>query len=89
LVHPHIQVAFEAKGEAAGGFVELVAADAKIGQDTIYGSDFVQPKESSQVAKVVGQEPDAAVVGQVGPCILVLVEGEEFAVRSEPLQNTS
>jgi hypothetical protein len=88
LVHPHIQVAFKAKGETAGGFVELVAADAKIGEDTIYRGDFMQPKESSQVAKVVGQEPDARVIGQIVPRIFILIEGEESASRSEPFQNT-
>jgi len=80
LVHPHVKVAFEAKGEAAGGFVELVAADTKVGEDTIHGGDFMQPKESFQVAKVVGQELDAFVIGQVDPRVLVLVEGEKPAV---------
>jgi hypothetical protein len=87
LVHPHVKIAFEPKGEAAGRFVELVAADTEIGEDTIYGRDFMQPKESFQVAKVVRQEPDARVIGQIGPRIFILIEGEESAIRSEPFQN--
>jgi hypothetical protein len=88
LVHPHVKVAFEAKREAAGGFIELVATDTKIGEDTVHSRDFMQPKESSQVAKVVGQELNAWVIGQIRPRILILIEGEESAIRSEPLQNT-
>jgi hypothetical protein len=41
----------------------LVATDTKVGKDTIHGGDFMQPKESFQVAKVVGQELDAVVIG--------------------------
>jgi hypothetical protein len=83
LVHPHIQVAFEAKGEAAGGFIELVTADTEIGEDTVHGRDFMQPQKSSQVAKVMRQEFDAAVIGKVSPRIFILIEGEEPAARSQ------
>jgi hypothetical protein len=87
LVHPHVKVAFKTKGETAGSFVELVTTDAKIGEDTVHGGDFMQPKESSQVAKVVRQELDPRVIGQVGPRILVLVKGEEPACRSQPVED--
>jgi hypothetical protein len=88
LVHPHVKVAFQTEGEAAGSHIELVAADTKIGEDTVHGGDFMQPKESSQVAKVVRQELDARVIGQVSPRIFILIEGEESAVRSDPVENT-
>jgi hypothetical protein len=88
LVHPHVKIAFEAKGETAGGFVELVATDTKVGEDTIHGGDFMQPKESFQVAKVVGQELDAVVIGEVDSGVLILVEGEKPACRTQSFQDT-
>jgi hypothetical protein len=48
----------------------------------------MQPKESLQVAKVVRQELDARVIGQVDPCVLVLVEGEKPACRPQSFKDT-
>jgi hypothetical protein len=88
LVHPHVKVAFQTKGKTSGSFIELVAADTEIGEDTVHGGDFMQLKESSEVAKVVRQELNARVIGQIGPRIFILIEGEESASRSEPFENT-
>jgi hypothetical protein len=88
LVHPHIEVAFEAIRKAPGCLIELVTADAKISEDAVHGSDFMQSKEPTHIAKVMGQELDARVVGQIGPRIFILIEGEESAIRPEPFQNT-
>ena len=54
LVHSHVQGRIEASGESARALVELVGADAQVGQQSIDAADTVEAEEVARVPEVFG-----------------------------------
>jgi hypothetical protein len=59
-VHPHIEGTIHTDGETSFGGIELVTADAEVGENAIYLRYTLQAKYSLQVTKVVGQKNESS-----------------------------
>jgi hypothetical protein len=73
--------------ESAFGLIDLVAADAQIGKNTLHGNGIVVSQEVLKVGEVVVYEGKARIVGHVLQGIVVAVIGIQFPVRRKVGEN--
>ena len=93
-VHAQVQLALEAGRETALGHIELVAAHPHVGQQAVDAAHTVQPQIALQVAEVLADErkPTLTLRAPLSTLhsrrrILVLVEGNQMALRPQPLHD--
>ena len=91
LIHAHVQVGIETEGKPPLGCVELVTADAQVGENARQGTGSVpvQTHELPDVAKIMGNERQPIVFRQIPGGVRVLIEGNEPSVGTECVQNKS
>jgi len=80
-VHAHVEWAVESDGESALAFIELVRADAEVGQDAVHLFGAVQAKVVFDVAEVRGDEHQVWVLRQVVLGVGILIKGVELTGR--------
>ena len=79
LVHPHVERRREAETEAAFGTIEMVEADAEVGEQSVDSGDAVVIEPVAEVSEVTMHESPPRVVDGIGERIGILVEREETA----------
>ena len=86
-VHPHVEVAVAAGAEAAFFGVELVGADAEVGEDAVHVLDAMQAQEVGGEAEVLGDELEPRVIRDVVGRVRIAVKPEQASLRSEPIED--
>ena len=87
LVHPHVQRRIEPGGESARALVELVGANAQVGQQAIDAADAVEAEEVARVPEVFRNQREPFIRQRVGVCIGVLIKPEQATVRVQRIEN--
>ena len=79
-IHPHVEAAVAPGAEAAVLGVELVRADAQVGEDAVHLLHALEAKEVGGEPKVLRDEVEPRVVGDVVGCIGVAIESEQASL---------
>ena len=77
----------EAGGESARALVELVGADAQVGQQSIDAAHPIQTEEVACVPEVFRNQREPFIRQRVGVCIGVLIKSEQATVRVQRIEN--
>jgi hypothetical protein len=87
LVHTHIEVAFKTGAETPVGGIELVTANAEVGQNAINLGYFVQSAKPLQMPEIVRNKNDTIIIGHIIPGICILVKNNHPPIGIEVFQN--
>ena len=79
LVHPHIQCSRVPGRETPVCCIQLMAADAEIGDYTIHSGDMMQAQEPLQVTKIMLNKDDPFIIRQIFSGIIILIKGYQLS----------